>query len=162
MAQDQHKNLTGTDLHESKGVASASSGTVYKADGAGSGSWVNLLASTKNNNLMTFCGQFTNLSAAASSIWLPMTTAGKITAVYVTLQNAITVANATVTVKIAGVTATGGSITVTQAGSAAGSIFSCTPSAANTVTAGSALEIHSDGGSTTACVAYVTVLVDVT
>lgn len=35
----QHKNLTGTNLHEPKGVASATSGQVYIADGAGSGSW---------------------------------------------------------------------------------------------------------------------------
>ncbi len=35
-----HSTLTGADLHEPKGVASATSGTVYSADGAGSGSWV--------------------------------------------------------------------------------------------------------------------------
>lgn len=37
-----HKDLTGADLHEPKGVATANSGQVYVADGAGSGSWVNL------------------------------------------------------------------------------------------------------------------------
>ena len=36
----QHSSLTGAELHEPKGVASASSGTVYLADGLGSGSWV--------------------------------------------------------------------------------------------------------------------------
>lgn len=162
MAQDQHKNLSGVDLHECKGAAAAALGTYPKSDGAGSTVWTNPLAAVKNSNLMTFCGQFANISAAASSIWIPMTTAGKITAVYVTLQNAITVANDVIIVRIAGVTCTGGTITVTQAGSAAGSIFSCTPSALNTVTAGSALEINSSGASTTACVAFVTVLVDVT
>lgn len=34
-----HKNLTGVDLHEPKGVASATSGSVYVADGVGSGVW---------------------------------------------------------------------------------------------------------------------------
>jgi len=34
-----HKNLTGTELHEPKGADSATSGTFYKANGAGSGSW---------------------------------------------------------------------------------------------------------------------------
>lgn len=34
-----HKNLTGSDLHEPKGAASALSGQVYVADGAGSGAW---------------------------------------------------------------------------------------------------------------------------
>ena len=35
----EHKNLTGTDLHEPKGVASASENQIYVADGAGSGAW---------------------------------------------------------------------------------------------------------------------------
>ena len=39
MATVQHKDLTGTSLHEPKGADSASSGTVYVSDGAGSGSW---------------------------------------------------------------------------------------------------------------------------
>jgi hypothetical protein len=34
-----HSALTGTDLHEPKGVAAADAGDVYVADGAGSGSW---------------------------------------------------------------------------------------------------------------------------
>lgn len=39
MANVQHASLTDPELHEPKGVASASSGQVYVADGAGSGSW---------------------------------------------------------------------------------------------------------------------------
>lgn len=34
-----HKDLTGSDLHEPKGVANAAAGTVYTANGNGSGSW---------------------------------------------------------------------------------------------------------------------------
>lgn len=34
-----HSTLTGSDLHEPKGAASASTGQVYVADGSGSGSW---------------------------------------------------------------------------------------------------------------------------
>lgn len=37
-----HASLTGASLHESKGVATATVGTVYKADGAGSGSWTTI------------------------------------------------------------------------------------------------------------------------
>jgi hypothetical protein len=39
MANVEHSALTGSNLHESKGVASAAVSTVYVADGAGSGSW---------------------------------------------------------------------------------------------------------------------------
>jgi len=34
-----HSNLTNSEIHEPKGVASAANGTVYVADGAGSGAW---------------------------------------------------------------------------------------------------------------------------
>lgn len=34
-----HKDLTGLDLHEPKGIAAADAGAVYAADGAGSGAW---------------------------------------------------------------------------------------------------------------------------
>lgn len=39
MADIAHSTLTGSDLHEPKGVASATSGQIYIADGAGSGVW---------------------------------------------------------------------------------------------------------------------------
>ena len=39
MPDIQHKNMTDPDLHEPKGIATASSGDVYVADGAGSGVW---------------------------------------------------------------------------------------------------------------------------
>lgn len=41
-----HKDLTGADLHEPKGVSSATSGQVYEADGAGSGVWTTLVIPT--------------------------------------------------------------------------------------------------------------------
>ena len=48
MANVLHANLTGADLHEPKGVASASANTVYKASGTGSGAWVELTDSDMN------------------------------------------------------------------------------------------------------------------
>lgn len=35
----QHKDIADPEIHEPKGVSSAATGTVYVADGAGSGSW---------------------------------------------------------------------------------------------------------------------------
>ncbi len=40
MANIQHKVIPDADLHEPKGVSGASSGTVYVADGLGSGQWI--------------------------------------------------------------------------------------------------------------------------
>jgi hypothetical protein len=42
MANVSHATLTGSDLHEPKGVATATSGQVYVADGAASGAWTTL------------------------------------------------------------------------------------------------------------------------
>lgn len=39
MATISHKTLSGSQLHEPKGIGSATVGTAYIADGAGSGSW---------------------------------------------------------------------------------------------------------------------------
>jgi hypothetical protein len=43
MATVSHATLTGVQLHEPKGVASATAGTVYVANGSGSGSWIGLI-----------------------------------------------------------------------------------------------------------------------
>ena len=39
MANVTHSSLTGADLHEPKGVATANSEDVYVANGSGSGAW---------------------------------------------------------------------------------------------------------------------------
>lgn len=41
MADVQHSSLTDPELHEPKGASTATSGEVFVADGAGSGSWGN-------------------------------------------------------------------------------------------------------------------------
>lgn len=46
MTTVSHKDLTGADLHEPKGAATAASGTVYVANGSGSGAWTTLAALT--------------------------------------------------------------------------------------------------------------------
>lgn len=46
MSTVSHKDLTGADVHEPKGAASAASGTVYVSNGSGSGSWITIAALT--------------------------------------------------------------------------------------------------------------------
>lgn len=74
--------------------------------------------------------------------------AGTITKIYSVLNGAISGANSILTPKIGGTAITDGAITVAFSGSAAGDVDSSTPSALNTVTAGQAIEIETDGGST--------------
>jgi len=82
--------------------------------------------------------------------WVVSPIAGTITKIRGVLGTAITVADAAVPASIAGVDVTNGSLAIVQAGSAAGSVFTATPTAARTVTAGQAIKFTSDGGSTTA------------
>ena len=156
----EHSTLTGASLHEPKGVAAASASTVYIADGAGSGTWTNPYASVNNANKIYLFGQIDDISTAGS-VFIPCPLAGDVNKIWVTLQGAITVADAIVTAEIAGVAITGLSVTVAYTGSAGGSTFSDTPTGGNTLTAGQALEIITDGGSTTAMAAIVCVEVDV-
>lgn len=153
----EHKDITGSDNHEPKGVESASSGEVYVADGAGSGSWEpNTLGSKYCLSI-----QFADISTADSE-WVVAPFAGNITAIYVVLDGAITVANSTVTVNIAGVPVVGLSVTVAFSGSAAGSVFSDTTiTSGNAVTAGQAIQVLTDGASSTAMSARVILVIDV-
>lgn len=48
-----HRDLTGAELHEPKGVESALSGTVYVANGSGSGVWSNLGGDRVTLNTLT-------------------------------------------------------------------------------------------------------------
>lgn len=84
--------------------------------------------------------------------------AGTITKIYSVIDAAIATADKTLTASIGGVAITNGALTITQAGSAAGDVDSCTPTAANTVTAGQAIKIAATGGSTGAARAHITVV----
>jgi len=162
-----HKDMTGASLHEPKGVAGASQHTVYVANGAGSGTWEKIDAdaintsSIKNNNFITFTHTFTDISTAASE-WVVCPLAGDIQKIWCVLHEAITGADCNFSFEIAGTAVTSGGITITQSGSAAGDIDSSTPSGANTLTAGQAIEIISDGGSTGTVKATFTFEIDVT
>ena len=85
--------------------------------------------------------------------------AGDITSIYSVINGAITNANATITAEIGGTLVTDSSITIAYSGSAAGGVDSSAPSATNTVTAGQAIEIISDGGSTDVCSATFTIVI---
>lgn len=157
----QHKDAPDGERHEPKGVSTAASGEIYVANGSGSGTWTNQKASIKNANFVTLFAEFDDISTA-DSIFIPNPIAGTISKILVTLKNGITVANAVVTAEINGVAVTGSSITITQAGSTAGSTFTSSPTGTNTVGANGNIEIITDGASTTTAKAVVCVVMDVT
>ena len=85
--------------------------------------------------------------STAGQIYLPVPDDGKIIKIMSALNGAIGTANAVLTAKINGTAVTGGAITITQSGSAAGDQDSVTPSAANYVAEGDKLEIETNGAS---------------
>ena len=144
-----HKDLTGADLHEPKGVASASVDTVYVADGSGSGVWKKIetdsldTSSVLNANKSLLSILFIDIGTAGSQ-YLVIPKNATLTKIWVTPQVATATSNTVLTIRNDAGTSMG-TITVTT-GAAAGSIFSLTPASNNTFTAGQKLQIETDGG----------------
>ena len=85
--------------------------------------------------------------STASSTFVPVPDGGKVIKIITALQGAIGTANAAITFEIGGVAITGGAITVTQSGSAAGDIDTAEPTAANEVAEDGTIEMITDGAS---------------
>jgi len=81
---------------------------------------------------------------------------GKIKKIHSVLNGTIAIANAVLTAKINGTAVTGGAITIAFSGSAAGDVDSATPSGANSFGQNDAIEIETNGASTNAVAAVVT------
>jgi D-alanyl-D-alanine carboxypeptidase len=161
-----HKDLTGAALHESKGVSSASANNVYVANGSGSGTWEKIdkdainTSSIKNLNKIYITYTIPDISTAGSH-FVVTPIAGDIDKIYSTINNAITSVNCGLTFEIGGTLVTNGAITIAYSGSAAGTIDNSTPSGANTLTAGQAIEIITNGASSTSCRGTITFEIDV-
>lgn len=150
----EHKDLPDSQLHESKGVSTASVNTVYVADGSGSGSWkkldlVSLNTSSSLYNLNKDILQATLPDVSEpNTIVLPVVSPRTLTKVTAVLTNAITVANSILS--FYNNTTLIGTLTIAYSGSAEGTTFTYTPISNNTFTTGSRIKIVNDGGSTTA------------
>jgi hypothetical protein len=160
-----HKDLTGSDLHEPKGAASASSGQVYQADGAGSGAWAKIGTTAIDTSAIFDTNKFSILVqipdiSTADFVLVPLPFACTLNRVTSVLHAAITVADATLTITNSTGPATVGTITVANASSAEGDIDQLTASVNNTFTADTYVKVATDGGSTTT--AKVSVLLEFT
>lgn len=95
--------------------------------------------------------------SSASETFIISPHAGTLTAAYSIIDGAISGGNATLTIKVGGSTA--GTITIAHASSAARDIDSNT-ALSQVVGAGQAIEIETDGGSTTARKANLTLVIE--
>jgi hypothetical protein len=111
---------------------------------------------TLNDYFLT--SKITDISTAGST-FVPVPDDGRIIKIFTSIQNAITTADAELSFEIGGTAVTGGDITVTQAASAAGDVDTAEPTAENSVNEGQAIEMITDGGSSTACECVVTFVI---
>jgi hypothetical protein len=85
---------------------------------------------------------------------------GRILKIYSVLGGVITAADATVTASIAGTAITGGALTITQSGSAAGDVDSAVPTAANIVNEGDEIRLTPAGATGASIPAFFTILIE--
>jgi hypothetical protein len=111
---------------------------------------------TLNDYFLTV--KITDVSTAGST-FVAVPDGGNIVKIYSTIKNAITTANAALSFEIGGTAVTNGGITIGYDGSAAGDVDSSTPSANNRVEEGEAIEVITDGGSSTACECMITFVI---
>lgn len=147
----EHADLTGSDLHESKGADSASINTVAISDGAGSTTWskigISQLDSTsvKNTNKWTQTVLFGDIGTAGS-IYVPVSTASTLVKVTSVVQGAPTTTDTVITFTTIGGSSLGTGMTIGFSGAAAGDIDTFTPSSNQNFAANSVLKITTDGG----------------
>lgn len=140
-----HKDLTGVDLHEPKGVATATSGQVYIANGLGSGSWTSKNGDILNANVHQMQGTITDVGTAASSCFFYIHQKSTLTKIAAVTHAALTGANAILSIYINGVLFAD-TLTVPFSGSSTGGSASANIVTSNTLTAGTVVEVRSDGG----------------
>lgn len=151
----QHKDLTGTDLHEPKGIEGAAAGTVYVADGAGSGDWTNPLDDVINLNEYELSGVIDDLSTPNSAFYIRVPKASTLTSLHCVESAAITGTDSVVSLYRDGVLL-GQSLTVPVAGSGDGVKLTLNLGPTYAFTAGQVLKVVTDGASTGAMPFYFT------
>lgn len=154
MANVNHSVLTDPNLHEPKGIAGASSEQVYVSNGSGTGNWRFI----KTLIELSFEGYLEDVSSV-EKVHIPMPFLGEVKKVITVLEDSISSADSTLTVR----DFTGssmGTITIPHAVSSAGDVATLTPTTNNFVTADSFITIESDGASTNSAKLRFTVIVD--
>ena len=147
-----HSALTGANLHEPKGVASASVGQVYVADGAGSGTWQKVgnseLDTTEvlNTNEFYLTALIDDVSTM-DEIYVAIPHDCTLDKVITVLEGALTDADAVLTFRD-DADSSAGTITVAFTSSAAKDVDTLAPASNNVFSEDDVLTIETDGGST--------------
>lgn len=167
MTDTDHNVLTGSQIHEPKGTDSASADQVFRADGGGSGDFRKVTKDMIDEtvvfglNKIYLTVTIDDISTAQSD-WVVSPVAGLITNIWSIIDGAIATADADLTFELGGTLVTGSEITVATSGSAAGTVDTSAPTAANAVTAGLGIECITDGASTNTIKCTITIEITLT
>lgn len=149
----EHDSLLSAACHEPKHITDSVTGDNEKV--------ITPSSSTSGTSSMEYLSFPLSASIAdagsSGSTYLPVPFDADIASIYASVDGMLTVSNTVLTFELAGTAVTGSTITFT-AGAVAGTVESSTPTALNSVSAGSAIEIISDGGGTGSAKATVTFL----
>lgn len=175
----EHVDIADGERHEPKGIAAAAANTVYRANGAGSGTWgliptasIDLTAlyaaieAAIDGATIAIKRQFVATAvipdvSTPKIIYMAVPDSCTILGAHMVLGASITVADAVVSFKDASGASLGATVTITQAGSLPGDEFSFAATTNVDLTGPTYIQIETDGGSTTAAELYITVAFEV-
>ena len=149
-----HRDLTGDELHEPKGIESAPLGSVYVANGESSGNWLDQHNGNLTLNKYFLDGKMTDISTPNDHVYFFVPQKSKIVSLAVVLDGPITVANNIITAYVNGV-AYPDTLNVPFSGSGAGTAYSRATPTDNVLNAGVVVEVRTDGASSSAAGAYI-------
>lgn len=160
----EHNTLTGSNLHEPKGIDSASTGDAGKvltpsSSSSGTGE-LRYLADSEITDKPSYISVYLPGIDTTTEYYIPCPMAGDITNIYTAIDQSFTGADNTLTCKINGTGITNGVVTITQSGSAAGDVDTATPSANNAVTAGDYIQVTSGAEATSTLNAYISFVIE--
>lgn len=150
-----HRDLTGNEIHEPKGIGTASSGDVYVADGAGSGAWDSRYSGILALNQYWLSDRLDDISAANDHAFFRVPTKSELISVSAILDGGITTADDVLSIYINGVLFAD-SLIVPFTGSTAGTVATMNTTTSNTISPNSVIEVRSNGASDTSQRAFIT------
>lgn len=157
----EHVALASASAHEPKHITDSvigDSGKIITANSsvAGTSEFRAIVEGDVSSITDLYTISLDNISNA-SSAWIVIKNTGTVESIRSVIDTTITGADANITSAIAGIAITNGGLTIEFTGSLPGDIDLATPTALNTITGGTALQITTDGGSTTTCKAVFTI-----
>ena len=169
MGYTHHDRISGVNglavgAKGSETVVADSSGALYQkgteitATAAELNKMDGITASTAELNSVFLTVKMTDVSTSGS-VYVVSPVAGTLSKAYSVIDGAIATADAVLTLNVNGGDDITNKITITQSGSGAGDVDSCTPNDNNTVAVGNYIKITTNGASTNTVAATITLVI---